>query len=154
MVEWARFEYLVQQMAWEALDLHPVEARIALREPRITDRLGMVRDILEQRGATLDKDAFVSIYSRSSDLASQRDLLAHGIWGHHFDEWHIRRARGPWAKNLHAKVGRSRTINPEMVPMTLTALRKIRTEVQTLADDLSKLRKTVVGPPRRPPQTR
>jgi len=72
IVRWAFFEYAVQQTVWETLDVDPAEGRIALREPRVTDRLQMINELLEYRKATWDAALYKSVLERATILAATR----------------------------------------------------------------------------------
>lgn len=45
LVTWAYFEHYVQVVIWNTLRITAEEGRIAVREPRITDRLDMICDL-------------------------------------------------------------------------------------------------------------
>jgi len=94
MVRWAQFEYSVQQTVWETLGVTPAQGRIAIREPRVPDRLEMINDILSLRNATWDGSLYTSIIAKSRRVNAFRDLMAHGIWGQHDGAWHCQLSRG------------------------------------------------------------
>jgi hypothetical protein len=98
IVSWAYFEHCVQEMNWQALGISEAAGRIAMREPRVTDRLEMLSSLIELREGVWDVELYKSILARSKILAAKRDLLAHGIWGYvkHLNEWHVQLARGSW----------------------------------------------------------
>src|SRR5262245_8794648 len=60
MVRWAYFEHGVQEMNWGVANLPQSVGRIAMREPRVTDRLEMLADLIRLRGATMDWDLYKS----------------------------------------------------------------------------------------------
>jgi hypothetical protein len=49
IVRFAYFEKCVLEMVWQALGLSEAAGRIAVREPRITERLDMLRDAVGLR---------------------------------------------------------------------------------------------------------
>src|SRR5258708_11874622 len=53
IVHFAYFEQCVQEMVWDAMGVSEAVGRIAIREPRITDRLEMLRDLIGLRGGAL-----------------------------------------------------------------------------------------------------
>jgi hypothetical protein len=69
-------------MNWQALGISEAAGRIAMREPRVTDRLEMLSSLIELREGVWDVELYKSILARSKILAAKRDLLAHGIWGY------------------------------------------------------------------------
>ena len=52
IVSWAYFEHCVQEMNWQALGISAAAGRISMREPGVTDRLEMLRNLIELRKGT------------------------------------------------------------------------------------------------------
>jgi hypothetical protein len=153
VVRWAYFEHCVQDMVWQAMQVSHSVGRIAVREPRVTDRLEMLRDLVKLRKATWNDQLFKSILGRAKLITARRDLLAHGIWGNHpaglwtsTDTWHVQLTRGSWPKNLSELVAGSRKVNPQMVPIDLSELRSTTSEIDKLITDLKALRSSADGP--------
>ncbi len=152
IVTWAYFEHGVQEMVWQAMKVSPEVGRTAVRQPRVTDRLEMLRDLVKLRNGEWNDQLFKSILERSKLLAARRDLLAHGRWGVHgsglwnsIDTWHVELTRGSWPKNMRELIEGSKQINPEMVPMDLQKLRSTTNEIVQLIDDLKRLRSSAVA---------
>jgi hypothetical protein len=152
IVHWAHFEHLVQDMVWQSIPVSQAVGRTAIREPRVTDRLELLRDLIKLRDAQWDDELFKSILNRANLIVARRDLLAHGIWGNHSggmmnmnDIWHVQLARGSWPKNISELVEGSKKIMPEMVPMELSKLRATTREIVQLIGDLKKLRSSAVA---------
>ena len=61
IVHWAHFEHIVQEMVWQTMQVSQQVGRIAVREPRVTDRLEMLRDLVKLRNAEWNDDLFKSI---------------------------------------------------------------------------------------------
>ena len=98
IVRFAYFEKCVLEMVWQALGLSEAAGRIAVREPRITERLDMLRDAVGLRRSLGDEELFKSIRVQA-DLLPQTQHAAHGIWYNHpSGEWHVQLARGSWPK--------------------------------------------------------
>ena len=153
IVHWAHFEHIVQEMVWQTMQVSQQVGRIAVREPRVTDRLEMLRDLVKLRNGEWNDELFKSILERAKLITARRDLLAHGIWGEHPDPqwrnnevWHVQLARGSWPKNLKELVAGSKKITPEMVPMERDTLRSTTSEIVQLIADLKTLRSSAVGP--------
>jgi hypothetical protein len=149
MVRWAYLEHYVQDMIWQMLGLNKPAGRIAVREPRLTDRLEMLRELIELREGTWDDTLFTSILSQARILLAKRDLLAHGIWHflEHANEWHVQRARGSWPKNLRELVAKSKRVVPESVHIELETLRSATKDLDELISDLKKLGNSAYGGP-------
>jgi hypothetical protein len=158
ITSWAYFEYAVQEMVWQTMEVPRSVGRIAIREPRVTDRLEMLRDLIKLRKGEWDDDLFKSVLERAKIITARRDLLAHGIWGTHpsppfrNETWHVELTRGSWPKNVKDLIEGSKKITPELVPMDLEKLRSTTGEIEALIDDLKRLRKSAVGPPLSSPQ--
>ena len=139
-------------MVWQSVPVSQAVGRTAVREPRVTDRLEMLRDLVKLRDAQWDDELFKSIMERAKLITSRRDLLGHGIWGNHSggmmnmnNIWHVQLARGSWPKNISELVEGSKKITPEMVPMPLAKLRETTNEIVQLIGDLKKLRASAVA---------
>jgi hypothetical protein len=142
VVRWAYFEALIQSLISFQIDLTPAEARLALREPRTTDRLEMLRALMFLHEGTWDDDLYRSIYSRTKTWDTRRDLFAHSIWGHDkkSDEWRIQVARGKWPKHLEKKLRGNKRVMPASVLITDRHLLTANTAIDKLIDDLERLK--------------
>ena len=65
--------------AHAALQVSRKEGRIAVREPRLTDRFEMILDLMAVHEVSCTVDTTV-LRKRIEDCSRQRDQLAHGIW--------------------------------------------------------------------------
>lgn len=155
IVHWAYFEQCVQEMNWQALKITPAAGRIAVRDPRVTDRLDMLLDIIKERGGALDNELHKSIRARAELIATKRHLLVHGLWFYHKarDEWHVQLTRGSWPRNEAELVSGSKKVTPESRVLTLDELRSATTEICVLIDDLKKLRASATDAPLSSPET-
>src|SRR5476649_2325848 len=88
-----------------------------VREPRVTDRLDMLRDVIGIHQGYFDEDLFKSIRLRANLIAAKRHMLAHGIWFHHKElgEWHVQLTRGSWPKTEDELIRGSKKVTPESV---------------------------------------
>jgi hypothetical protein len=155
IVKFAYFEQCVQEMVWQALRLNDATGRIAVREPRVTDRLDMLRDVVGIRGGYFDEALFKSIRQRADLIAARRNMLAHGIWFHHkaLGEWRVQLTRGAWPKTEEELVAGSKKIIPESVVMTVDELRATIAEIDELIDALKRLRTDAYEAPSTPRET-
>jgi hypothetical protein len=158
IVHWAFFEHCVQEMIWDILKVSEAAGRIAVREPRVTDRLDMLRDILKLNGGIWKDDLFKSVRAKADLLASKRHLLGHGKWFHHKTDnsWNVELTRGSWPKDAAELAAQSRKVSPESIVITLAELRATTTEILKLFDDLnalkiSTMRRVPVPSPKTPP---
>jgi hypothetical protein len=151
IVHWANFEYFVQSMVWQAMQVNEQVGRLAVREARVADRLELLRDLIKLRNGSWDEPLFKSILERAKIFDAKRNLLAHGIWDVHAgsalegDVWYVQVARGSWPKNLKDIIEGSRKINPEMVQMKVSDLREATDGIVELINDLKRLRASAVA---------
>jgi hypothetical protein len=137
-VRFAYFEKCVLEMVWQALGLSEAAGRIAVREPRITERLNMLRDAVGLRRSAWDEELFKSIRVQADLVAAKRNMLAHGIWYNHpSGEWHVQPS---WPKTAEELEFKSKKIIPESVTITVAELRSTTAEIDALIDDLERLR--------------
>jgi hypothetical protein len=99
MVTHALLEWLLLRTIYLLLALDPIEGRIAVRDPRTTDRLDMIVDLLRIKKAT--KKVTVDLQdlrTRLDECSRARDALAHGIWvrDDEASKWFLRFSGGSW----------------------------------------------------------
>ena len=132
IVRWAYLEDLIQYIVWDLLHLDEAYGRLAVRDPRITDRLNMVRDLAALRKSAIDSKEFKFIYDQAERLATLRDHVAHGIWMKAPDgEWKIERTRGFHPKDVSPEK-LSRRIEPDALHADLNGLRSIVAGIDAL----------------------
>src|ERR1700719_2600519 len=122
LVTWAHFEHYVQALVWSARELGAEAGRVAVREPRITDRLDMIRDLGELDNIEMDYVLLADIRKRADPLAGKRHLLAHCLWTYDHGAWCALVTRGTWAatqdKIADYPEGGSKTVLPEARPVS------------------------------------
>ena len=153
IIHWSYFEHCIQQMNWQTLGISIAAGRLSVREPRVTDRLEMLHDLLKLRKGEWDDKLYASILARARLAEAKRNLVCHGIWAHRDDGWFVELTRGSWPKTLKELVKGSRKITSELVPMDTDKLREATTEIAGLIDDLKRLRADAIGPPLPSPGT-
>jgi hypothetical protein len=75
----ALVEWMLVRIIYQLLGLKPVEGRIAVRQPRTTDCVDMITDLLTLNKLTVNTD-MVALRKALDKCCSERDALAHGIW--------------------------------------------------------------------------
>jgi hypothetical protein len=146
-VHWAYIEHIVQQMVWDTLAISHSAGRTSVREPRVSDRLEMLRDLVKLRGAEWDDDLNKSVLARAKLVEAKRNLVCHGKWALREDGWHVELTRGSWPKNVRELVAGNRKITPELIPMNIEKLREATSEIDALIEDIKRLRLSALGPP-------
>ena len=86
IIAWACLEWHITQAAHALVGVGPQTGRIAIREPRMTDRIALVQDLIDHLKVRVDFD-FKSFKRDAGDLAERRDWLAHGISGQSPANW-------------------------------------------------------------------
>jgi hypothetical protein len=161
LVTWAHFEHYAQAVIWSSLSLSAEEGRIATRDPRVTDRLDMIRDIGELNGTEMDYVLLLDIRKRANPLAAKRHLLAHSLWTHdkQKNDWCALVTRGSWSETqeeIENYPTGSKAVQPEARPVTAVEVREWTTQTIELIEDLKKLgdQHRVVPPPPSPKKRR
>ncbi len=79
---WSFLEYRLKETAYMLLDVDHKIGRIAIREPRTTDYVDMIRDLMSLKSLTTTVD-LKKLRKTVEEIQSFRDKLAHGIWARH-----------------------------------------------------------------------
>lgn len=143
IVTWAHFEQYVQRVIWIVLNISEADGRIALREPRVTDRLDMIRDLAEIKKKQCDFVLLASMRKRADPLATMRHLLAHGLWAKEGADWLVTVTRGAW--NPHPTVQnfppelKLKSVVPQGLPITPELVREWTAQTIELLKDLKRL---------------
>lgn len=142
LVTWAHFEHYVQAIIWSALKIGEEEGRLTVREPRVTERLDMIRDLGEFQNLEMDYVLLQEIRKKADPLAGKRHLLAHTIWTKIDSHWCPLQTRGSWQEMqveiLDYPKG-SKTLQPSAVPVTADDVREWVTQTVDLIADLKKI---------------
>jgi hypothetical protein len=137
-VRWAYFEHCVRRLVWDVLGVSDKIGRIALRDPRIDDRIEMIGDIAYLRNIKIDPATLKSLKTRANEVLHWRDLLAHGIWIPHENKWLLQMTSGAYPKGYQAE-HRKRRINPEGVNVSIEGLHTVANGIKILIGDVLKL---------------
>ena len=82
ITRWAFLEFRLKETAYMLLGVDPKVGRIAIREPRITDYIDMIQDLMHLKSITATAD-LKKLRKSLEKIQSFRDKLAHGIWMKH-----------------------------------------------------------------------
>jgi hypothetical protein len=145
ITRWSYAEDCVQNLIYILLGVSDVAGRVAVREPRLTDRLSMVLDLLEVDDVYLPGDLlaeYKAMNKQASELVFYRDLMAHGTWSYTKEHklWCVTNTRGNWDGGLknHGLVGKKR-IKPEGILFSPSDLNSLALEVEDLIEKLKTL---------------
>jgi hypothetical protein len=89
IVRWAYLETIVQQIIWNLTQVAFPIGRLAVREPRLEDRITLLRNLAEVRGIDLPDKPISTLQTNCRNLARKRDILAHGHWFFEEGQWHV-----------------------------------------------------------------
>jgi hypothetical protein len=124
VAQWAIVEHIMSSCAWLLVRVPSKVANIAVREPRASDRMDMIRELIEVRKVSVKAD-LTDLKTKVIDAEQHRNILAHSVWciltG--TEEVFIIRTAASWKP---PGIGRrvSRRMVPEAIPWSLTDFRK------------------------------
>jgi hypothetical protein len=122
----AVLEWSLSRLTYTLLGIDRVAGRIAVREPRTTDRLDMVHDLLKHRKISVSAD-LQTLREAIDKCRQQRDALAHGLWfkdPQHPNRLFLGRFSGQWSPP-GMKGKRKRRIYPEAPEYSLEEARSL-----------------------------
>ncbi len=122
--EWSLIERGLQLITYGLLKIGPKHGRVAVRSPRATDQMTMIRQLMELENltTTLDLKLFSATLGR---LEKMRDLVAHCIWlKGNADEYLMQDLSGNWRPNpIEPAV--SKRIKPQAIPIKPENLKQV-----------------------------
>src|SRR5690606_3960839 len=131
---------------------------VAVREPRVTDKLSLIRDLLEIRKVDLrfDTKPLAELLER---CANQRDQLAHGTWTREpkTNVLFLRLTKGSWQPVKGQKGKTKQLIKPEGIQYSADDCRALREEIRLATKMVLSLGRAIrdayqASPQTRPPQ--
>jgi hypothetical protein len=130
VVRWAFLEHTLQQIVWLLMQVSFPYGRIAVREPRLEDRIQIIKTLAELRGIEFDEATVSRLQEDGKLTARSRDVLAHGMWSCINGTWHVMLTRGKWSEDFpHPS---SKSVVPEALIVTTQALRAISADIERL----------------------
>jgi hypothetical protein len=116
----AILEWKLSRTIYTLLGIDPVCGRVAVREPRTTDRLDMIADLIKIKNISVSAD-LPAIRNALDACVSQRDALAHGLWivdPDYPNRLFLRQTAGNWTPP--GKIGKhKRRIDPQAIEYVL-----------------------------------
>lgn len=111
----AYLEYALNRTIYALIDVDPKIGRIAIREPRTTERLEMIVDIAQIRGLQIEKSFLDDLRCAIQKVATARDEIANGIWLNHpgTQDPLLRITRAQWQPDKTKRGKVKRSIKPE-----------------------------------------
>ena len=143
ITRWAFLEWRMRETAYLLLDIGPKEGRLAVREPRATDYLTMLEDLIRLKSLKT-KINFKELRKSLEATKSLRDGLAHGIWLKHgaTKQPVLQIVSGSYPPTPGAQTVKAR-IDPQAVEIRLQSLKDITREIDNLTLLISLLKHSV-----------
>jgi hypothetical protein len=143
LVAWAHLEYQIQRTIWMLLGIDERQARVAVRQPRLTERMDMIVDLAGLRGIAVNAEDVKNMKESLTELSRHRDLLAHGLWTQDTDgKWCVIRSQGTWKKEFDAP-HKNKSIAPEGIEADAAMINAIFTEIEKRIEDAHKIRRSL-----------
>lgn len=130
-VTYSHLEHKMTAMIGMILQLQKPEARLALDEPPVWERLDTIQDLFALK-ALIPEFPFKVFWEELKEINAQRNNLVHGIWLRHPKTraiW-LRLTRGHWKRTEAGLPKVRRVIRPEAIPMTAKEARKVTIRTQ------------------------
>jgi len=118
MTRWSYIEYVLQSTIYMLCNVGPEVGRLAIREPRIQDRLDLILDLIAFRQLQVPKLAieWKDLRSALIDGEDLRNVVAHSVWfrSPKHNAWAAHVARGSWPDRKRTdRAKRNKRISPE-----------------------------------------
>jgi len=86
------------------------EGRLALREPRLNDRLELIADLVHLYGLKIDATLIKSMTIAIDKNVELRDAIAHGLWAYDTDRslWALTITKGSWVDQSKPRTERKK----------------------------------------------
>jgi hypothetical protein len=136
VVRWAYFEWYLQTIIWRLTGVDERIGRLAIKDPRITERLALLRDLAALRGIVLNERVYSELQRTTRIAAERRDMAAHGVWRRSTDDWAVQWTRGTYPQGHSDKHDSSRKIAPEAFHADPTALRSVSDAIEKLIEGI------------------
>ncbi len=134
MVRWANIEWRLHQIGYRLLDVSPAVGRIAMCEPRATDYLDMICDLLDLSGLSIPAQVPI-LRAEIEKWGKWRNRLAHGIWVRHpkTREYMVQASTGQWDRS---KLPRGQRLSREILTEAVTITEPILKDVVRASESI------------------
>lgn len=82
VTHWSFLEWRLKNVAYALLGIGPKEGRLAVRQPRASDYVTMLQDLLDLKHVPVSVD-LQKFRKLLNDLGDYRNSLVHGVWLKH-----------------------------------------------------------------------
>ncbi|MDZ4760316.1 MAG: hypothetical protein SGJ21_04525 [Alphaproteobacteria bacterium] len=147
LIKWAYLETYIQNCCYLLLGVDGVVGRIAIREPRLPDRITMLEEIGYLRGFDINEKTLAQLRKQITDANRWRDLFAHGTWTDIPERgWCVRDVRGnlPQAAGYKGHLNK-RKFTPQARPVNIELLDNFLFNVNALISSVRELQINLEG---------
>jgi hypothetical protein len=136
IVLFAALENLLSRSIYALLDISRQEGRLAVREPRTTDRFDLLRDLIEVKGLkpTADLKMIRAVIEKALE---GRNRLAHGIWTLYRGHYVLRLTTGQYQPRPPART--KRIVHPQGIRYDAARCREVVADTRRAFDLVEKL---------------
>ena len=141
ITRWAYLENYIQRTVWMVLGVSEEECRLAVREPRLRDRLELISDLAHIYGLKIDSSLIKSMNIAIDKSVELRDAIAHGVWSYAHDHrlWALTVTKGSWDDQKRPKTERKKKVFPEGLLANVEAARRTVSEIDAIISDAKSL---------------
>ena len=144
IVEYAMLELQLSRVIYDLLKVDPKAGRLAVREPRATDRLEVIFDLADLRGLDLEHEK--PIFRKAiQTCVTERDRIAHGVWvrGTKTNELMLRLTKGSWQPVKGQRGKTKRLVTPEATPYSVADITAIGDTINLTSHRVAELREAI-----------
>ncbi|WP_193366915.1 hypothetical protein [Pelagibius marinus] len=143
VTRWSYLEWQLRQIAYSLLRISPKEGRLSVREPRVTDYLTMIEDLVQLKRLGVRVE-WKKLRKHVDELADHRNRLAHGVWlkqqGYRVPCLQL--TKGVWQPEP-GKAPIKAKIDPVSVPITVDDLRSVVNAIDSVIEYIDKVRMAI-----------
>ena len=132
MVDWAYFEFRLQELVYLALKISQQQGRLAIKSMRAFEMYQLATDLFQLEGLQLPPMDAEGV----GELARRRNLLAHNVWFKDGDNYLIRDLTG--TDSIGGKKVK-RKVQPAGVPLTADSILNLSSAIQQATVDTEAL---------------
>ena len=150
IVEYAFLELQLSRIIYDLIRVDPKAGRVAVREPRATDRLEIILDLIDLKQFTLTDDEKKLLRKTTKTCLTQRDQLAHGAWVRDPNNGTLllRLTKGQWQPIKGQRGKTKRVVKPEGISVSTADITAAGDVINLLSQRLVELRGALHAAPR------
>lgn len=141
ITKWSYLENYLQSIIYIMLGVNDIVGRVAIREPRVADKINVIEEIAYLRDFSLNKSTFKDTKKQINDMAFWRNLFAHSTWVHIPSKgWLVRATTGTLSPEAKAEgFAQKRRITPEGIGIDVEFLKKVVWNIDTIIQNLKEM---------------